>query len=178
MAIKSAPLSPSIRALMSATHLASDRVSEGQASTATAQSTLLPRDCLALSSYKGKHSVAETAVLSVALGAATLNRAESPSWAPRTRRPISFLHDPQGAQQHSVQQVPGSGSACRPSNWQALHRCQSKDVHRARRAGFVIRLAGEMLTCWRLPWDVPNAVEVKQAEFGAEPEITIGRLSN
>jgi hypothetical protein len=35
-----------------------------------------------------------------------------------------------------------------------------------------------MLTHWRLPWDAPNTVEAKQAEFGAEPEITIGRLSN
>jgi hypothetical protein len=38
--------------------------------------------------------------------------------------------------------------------------------------------AGEMLTRRRLPWDAPNAIEAKQAEFRAEPEITVGRLSN
>jgi hypothetical protein len=38
--------------------------------------------------------------------------------------------------------------------------------------------AGEMLIRWRLPWDAPNAIEAKQTEFRAEPEITVGRLSN
>ena len=38
--------------------------------------------------------------------------------------------------------------------------------------------AGEMLTRWRLPWDAPNAIEAKQAEFRAQPEITVGRLGN
>jgi len=37
---------------------------------------------------------------------------------------------------------------------------------------------GEMLTRrWR-PRDAPNTIEANQAEFFAEPEITIGRLSN
>jgi hypothetical protein len=35
-----------------------------------------------------------------------------------------------------------------------------------------------MLTRRRLPWDDPDAIEAKQAEFGTEPEIAIGRLSN
>ena len=38
--------------------------------------------------------------------------------------------------------------------------------------------AGEMLTRRRLPWDEPNAIEAKQAEFRAQPEITVGRLSD
>jgi hypothetical protein len=38
--------------------------------------------------------------------------------------------------------------------------------------------AREMLTRGRLPGDAPNAVEAKQAEFCAEPEITVGCLSN
>jgi hypothetical protein len=38
--------------------------------------------------------------------------------------------------------------------------------------------AGELLTRWGLPWDAPNTIEAKQAEFRAEPEITVGRLSN
>jgi hypothetical protein len=37
---------------------------------------------------------------------------------------------------------------------------------------------GEVLTRWRLPWDASNAIEAKQARFGAEPEITVGRLGN
>src|SRR5580693_538720 len=36
--------------------------------------------------------------------------------------------------------------------------------------------AGELLTRRRLPGDGPDAVEAKQAEFRAEPEITVGRL--
>jgi hypothetical protein len=40
------------------------------------------------------------------------------------------------------------------------------------------RSAREMLTCRRLPWDGSNAIESKQAEFGAEPEKTVRRLSN
>jgi hypothetical protein len=35
-----------------------------------------------------------------------------------------------------------------------------------------------MLTRRGLPWDDPDAVEAKHAEFGAEPEIAVGRLSN
>jgi len=35
-----------------------------------------------------------------------------------------------------------------------------------------------LLTRWRLPWDAPNTIEAKQPEFRAEPEITVGRLSN
>jgi hypothetical protein len=38
--------------------------------------------------------------------------------------------------------------------------------------------AGETLALWRLPHDIPNTIEAKQPEFRAEPEITIGRLSN
>jgi hypothetical protein len=36
----------------------------------------------------------------------------------------------------------------------------------------------ERLTRGRLPSGGPNAVEPEQAEFRAEPEITVGRLSN
>jgi hypothetical protein len=35
-----------------------------------------------------------------------------------------------------------------------------------------------MLTCRGLPWDGPDAIEAKQAEFGSEPEVAVGRLSN
>jgi hypothetical protein len=38
--------------------------------------------------------------------------------------------------------------------------------------------AGEVLTRWRPPLHVPNSIEAKQAEFRAEPQITVGRLSN
>jgi hypothetical protein len=38
--------------------------------------------------------------------------------------------------------------------------------------------AREVLARGRLPGDAPNAVEAKQAEFRAEPEITVGCLSN
>jgi hypothetical protein len=38
--------------------------------------------------------------------------------------------------------------------------------------------AGEVLARGWLPGDTPNAVESEQAEFGAEPEITVGCLSN
>jgi hypothetical protein len=38
--------------------------------------------------------------------------------------------------------------------------------------------ARKVLARGRLPRDAPNAVEAKQAEFRAEPEITVGRLSN
>jgi hypothetical protein len=35
-----------------------------------------------------------------------------------------------------------------------------------------------MLAHWWLPRYEPNAVEANQAEFRAEPEIAVGRLSN
>jgi hypothetical protein len=35
-----------------------------------------------------------------------------------------------------------------------------------------------MLTCGRPPRDRSNAVEVEQAGFRTEPEISVGRLSN
>ncbi len=35
-----------------------------------------------------------------------------------------------------------------------------------------------MLIRWRLPGDVPDTIEAKQAEFRAQPEITVGRLGN
>jgi hypothetical protein len=38
--------------------------------------------------------------------------------------------------------------------------------------------AGEMLTGWRLPRDEPNAIKANYPEFRAEPEITVGGLSN
>jgi hypothetical protein len=37
---------------------------------------------------------------------------------------------------------------------------------------------GETLTRGGLPWGGPNPVEAKQAEFRAQPEITVGRLSH
>jgi hypothetical protein len=37
---------------------------------------------------------------------------------------------------------------------------------------------GQMFIPRRSPWNHPNAIEAKQAEVGAQPEITIGRLSN
>src|ERR1700734_3948233 len=38
--------------------------------------------------------------------------------------------------------------------------------------------AREMLARGRLPGETPNPVEAEQAEFRAEPEITVGCLSN
>jgi hypothetical protein len=35
-----------------------------------------------------------------------------------------------------------------------------------------------MLIRWRLPGDVPDTIEAKQAEFRAQPEITVGCLSD
>jgi hypothetical protein len=42
----------------------------------------------------------------------------------------------------------------------------------------VNKTAGETLTGWRPPRDVPNPVESQQAEFGTEPEIPVGCLGN
>jgi hypothetical protein len=38
--------------------------------------------------------------------------------------------------------------------------------------------AGKTLACWWPPRSGPNAIKAQQAEFGAEPEITVGGLSN
>src|SRR5271170_698331 len=46
------------------------------------------------------------------------------------------LYDLQGVQEHSVQHVPDTESACRPPYLPALHSCLSIDAHRTRRAGF------------------------------------------
>jgi len=46
----------------------------------------------------------------------------------------------------------------------------------ARDEEFANKAAGKMLIPWRLPRDAPNAIEAKQAEFRAQPEITVGRL--
>ena len=63
-------------------------------------------------------------------------------WESSPRRPIPFLHDPQGAYQLAVQQAPGTESACRPSSWPALYGCQSKDFHRAQTSRLRITLPG------------------------------------
>ncbi|MGH9880108.1 MAG: hypothetical protein ACRD6N_01630, partial [Pyrinomonadaceae bacterium] len=39
-----------------------------------------------------------------------------------------------------------------------------------------VRLTGELLTSTRLPEGKANAVEAKQAELPAEPQIPVGRL--
>jgi hypothetical protein len=39
-------------------------------------------------------------------------------------------------------------------------------------------VGGKILICWRLPGAVPDTIETKQAEFRAQPKITVGRLSN
>jgi len=46
----------------------------------------------------------------------------------------------------------------------------------ARDEEFANKVAGKMLVPWRLPQDAANAIEAKQAEFRAQPEITVGRL--
>jgi hypothetical protein len=35
-----------------------------------------------------------------------------------------------------------------------------------------------MLTLWGLPGDSANAIEAKQTELRAQPEVTVGSLSN
>ena len=37
---------------------------------------------------------------------------------------------------------------------------------------------GEMLIGWRLPWDVPDTIESKQAEFRTQPKVPVLRLGN
>src|SRR5262249_3666759 len=39
-------------------------------------------------------------------------------------------------------------------------------------------VAGKLFPTWRLPWHGTNAVEAKQAEFRAEPEISVRCLGN
>jgi hypothetical protein len=39
-------------------------------------------------------------------------------------------------------------------------------------------VGGEVLARWWLPCDASDAIEAKQTEFSAEPEIPVGRLSN
>jgi hypothetical protein len=133
MTISRAPFSPSIRAVIWGAGLASDRVSEGQASIARVPSKIPPRHCLGCPHIKTAlrgpdcHPLRSTSRCRPKPNRAS--ESESPF-----RRPKSFLRDPQGAHQRPVQQARDSASACRPSNLQALRGCRSKDAHRVRRA--------------------------------------------
>src|SRR5262249_41690732 len=48
----------------------------------------------------------------------------------------------------------------------------------ARREKLVNRVRRELLTRWRLPRDVPDAIEPKQTKFRSQPEIPVRRLGN
>ena len=54
-----------------------------------------------------------------------------------------------------------------------IQRVPSRAASRPR-----MSLDGKMLIRRRLPGDVPDAIEAKQAEFRAQPEITVGRLGD
>ena len=170
-------MSPSIRARISAPLLASDRVSEDQASIATARSAAPAQRLPPLSSYKESTPLAETAVLSVALDAAALNRAESPGGSRRPAGPyrsFTILKERRNNLSGKLRVV--SQLAVLPTCKPMISANPKTPIARGEQASNIV--AGEMLTRWRLPWDAPNAIEAKQTEFRAEPEITVGRLSN
>src|SRR5262249_29148714 len=118
---------------------------------------------------------AETAVLSIALGIAALNPTES---SDRRRPPgdpyRSFTILEQRLDNLTIQFGVVRQLAVLPAGESAQGASPRPPVARALQASDIA--AGEMLPLWRLPGDGPHAIEPKQPEFGAEPEISVGRL--
>ena len=177
VAIKSAPWLPSFHGACRCTAgLASDRVSEGQASIATARSGPPPKDC-PRHPHTMKPPTGRDCRHLRSTGRCHSESRRASQWNPHTRRPIPCLHDPQGA--HDI--LSGklrvlSQLAVLPTGQPFVSANPKTSIARGEHASNIG--AGEMLARGRLPGDAPNTVEAKQAEFRAEPEITVGRLSN
>ena len=111
------------------------------------------------------------------MGAAAPNRAESPRGSRHSagpNRPFPILKERNDGLSSELRVM--SQLAVLPTCKSFIGANPKTPIARGEQASNMA--AGEMLTCRRLPWDAPNAIEAKQAEFRAEPEITVGRLSN
>ncbi len=67
---------------------------------------------------------------------------------------------------------PGAVQACKPVSGAN----PESPISRGQQSRHVI--AGKMCTRRRLPWVGANTIETKKAEFRAQPDISVGRLSN
>ena len=125
--------------------------------------------------------MAQTAILPVAKGIAAMNRAQfsgDPSDAHLSRsdpyRSFTILNQrthllPRKLRVLGQLALVPAGQPFTSPDPESSVACDQYSSNRA---------AGKMLPRRRLPWDGPDAIEAEQAEFGAEPEIAVGRLSN
>jgi len=104
-----------------------------------------------------------------------LNRAELPRPGHPPARPYHALavleeraHDPAG--ELGILREAAVLPACQPSEGADPKRAIAGDQQ------LVDFAAGELLAARRRPLGAANAIEAAQAEFGAEPEIAVGRL--
>src|SRR6185503_12289795 len=105
----------------------------------------------------------------------------NPTESPDRRRPPgnpyrSFAIFEQGFNNLPVQFRVVSQLAVLPAGEPAEGANPKPSVARALQASDIA--CGEMLPRRRLPRDGPDAIEPKQPEFGAQPEIPVGRLCN
>ena len=121
--------------------------------------------------------MAETAVLAETLGAAALNLAKAPigNHIPSgPYRSFTILEERNKIVSRKLPVV--SQLAVLPTGKPFIGGDPKTPIASGENASNIV--AREMLTRRRLPRSGPNAIEANQAEFGAKPEITVGRLSN
>jgi hypothetical protein len=123
------------------------------------------------------HVHTETDILSVTPSSAVLNRAESPRVTQSTASPDgAFAILKKVSDKLSSQLRVLSQPAILPARKPFRAANPKTPIASGQEASNLN--AWEMLALWRLPRYAPNAIEAEQAEFGAEPEITVGRLSD
>src|SRR5262249_29907171 len=123
------------------------------------------------------HSVAKTIVLSVALDVAIANCAQSPSGNSQCTDPhgaVTILKE--GTNRLSSEFRGRSKLGALPTYKPVDGADPKSPVARDEQLHNIVR--GEILIARRLPGNGPDTIEAKQPEFGTQPEITVGRLSN
>jgi hypothetical protein len=134
-------------------------------------------DCASAVLVQRAHCGAETSIISVALGTADLDRAESSNGRrPRADPYRSFPILEERFNRPPIELLVVRQLAVLPTGEPINGADPQTPVAPGSQGSNIV--AREMLTRWRLPRAVANAVEAKQAEFRAEPEIAVGRLRN
>ncbi|MGA7840306.1 MAG: hypothetical protein WCA34_05270 [Candidatus Acidiferrales bacterium] len=127
---------------------------------------------------KPEHSVAEGAVLSIAAHCASLNRAEFPGrvvrepTGPHNAFLILYQREDNLVRQLRIQRELTAFPTGQP------FPCTDPKRPVARHEQALDFIRWEMLIRRFLPRDSPYTIEAKQAEFSAEPEITVRRLGD
>ena len=96
--------------------------------------------------------------------------------SPPTKSPIAIFR--KRSERLPVLAFPGSGGAGCPSNSRALARVPIESRPSRAASRFITLALGEMLASRRIPQNLLDAIEAKQAELRPKPQITIRSLSD